>query len=272
MEEKDGEELGSIFGSIISSFDKGEENFAGLAAGNDETMEAGKSDISSDSESGVAFEDTISEVTEIQAAEANGSTEKAADSENVSGKAFSTENKDADEVKPFRPKKMSAKEAMSGKKKPQALNKQLILYLIVGVTVFAVMFAVIIFPFLTKKRDKGVNEKPIASENHVTDYSKLVESYGKEKIQSEEYPSQERQTKEADEKILASLPPVNEKYRPKEEAQIQSVYYSSGSSYSYEVPDTRSDSLQSKTINDRAVCYRRRHKIPVPYLQGQRAG
>lgn len=249
MEEKDGEELGSIFGSIISSFDKGEENFAGLAAGNDETMEAGKSDISSDSESGVAFEDTISEVTEIQAAEANGSTEKAADSENVSGKAFSTENKDADEVKPFRPKKMSAKEAMSGKKKPQALNKQLILYLIVGVTVFAVMFAVIIFPFLTKKRDKGVNEKPIASENHVTDYSKLVESYGKEKIQSEEYPSQERQTKEADEKILASLPPVNEKYRPKEEAQIQSVYYSSGSSYSYEVPDTRSDSLQSKTIN-----------------------
>lgn len=249
MEEKDGEELGSIFGSIISSFDKGEENFAGLAAGNDETMEAGIPDASSDSESGLAFEDTISEATEIQAAEANDSTEKAADSENVSGKAFSTENKDADEVKPFRQKKMSAKEAMSGKKKPQALNKQLILCLIVGVTVFAVMFAVIIFPFLTKKRDKGVNEKPIASENPVTDYSKFVESYGKGKIQSEEYPSQERQAKEADEEILASLPPVSEKYRSKEEAQTQPVYYSSGSSYSYEVPDTRSDSLQSKTIN-----------------------
>lgn len=249
MEEKDGEELGSIFGSIISSFDKGEENFAGLAAGNDETMEAGIPDASSDSESGLAFEDTISEATEIQAAEANDSTEKAADSENVSGKAFSTENKDADEVKPFRQKKMSAKEAMSGKKKPQALNKQLILCLIVGVTVFAVMFAVIIFPFLTKKRDKGVNEKPIASENPVTDYSKFVESYGKGKIQSEEYPSQERQAKEAGEEILASLPPVSEKYRSKEEAQTQPVYYSSGSSYSYEVPDTRSDSLQSKTIN-----------------------
>lgn len=245
MEEKEGEELGSIFGSIISSFDNGEENFAG----NDETMEAGDSDISSDSESGLAFEDTISEATEIQAAEANGTTEKTASSENVSDKAFSTENKDADEVKPFRPKKMSAKEAMSGKKKPQALNKQLILCLIVGVTVFAVMFAVIIFPFFTKKRDKGVNEKPIASENPVTDYSKFVESYGKGKIQSEEYPSQERQAKEADEEILASLPPVSEKYRSKEEAQTQPVYYSSGSSYSYEVPDTRSDSLQSKTIN-----------------------
>lgn len=249
MEEKDGEELGSIFGSIISSFDKGEENFAGLATGNDETMEAGIPDASSDSESGLDFEDTISEAMEIQAAEANDSMEKAADSENVSGKAFSTENKDADEVKPFCPKKMSAKEAMSGKKKPQALNKQLILCLIVGVTVFAVMFAVIIFPFLTKKRDKGVNEKPIASENPVTDYSKLVESYGKGKIQSEEYPSQERQAKEADEEILASLPPVSEKYRSKEETQTQPVYYSSGSSYSYEVPDTRSDSLQSKTIN-----------------------
>ena len=249
MDEKDGEELGSIFGSSMSPFDKSGENFASLAAGNGEIMEAEIPDTSSNSESGVVFEDTISEATEIQAAEPNDSTEKTADLENVSGKVFSTENKDADEVKPFHPKKMSAKEAMSGKKKPQALNKQLILCLIVGVAVFAVIFAVIIFPFITKKRDRAASEKPIASENYVTDYSKLVESYGKEKIQSEEYPSQEGQVKESDEEVLASLPPVNEKYRPKEGAQTQSVYYASGPSYSYEIPDTRSDSLQSKTIN-----------------------
>lgn len=247
--EEDGEKIGSIFDSSMSSFDKGEENLASLAAGNDEIMEAEIPDTLSDNESGQVFEDTISEAAEIQAAGQDDGTERSGDSGNAFGEAFSTEDKDADEVKPFRPKKMSAKEAMSGKKKPQALNKQLILCLIVGVAVFAVVFAVIIFPFFTKKRDKVAGEKPIASENQVTDYSKLVESYGKEKNQPEEYLGQERQAKQSDEEVLDSLPPVNEKYRPKEETWTQPVYYASGSSYSYEVPDTRSDSLQSKTIN-----------------------
>ncbi len=243
-------EFGSVFDSIMSSSDKSVEDLASLATGNGGIMEVEFPDTSSDSESGEVFEDTISESMKIQATEQNHSTEKTVDSGNASGETFSTENKDADEIKPFHSKKMSAKEAMSGKKKPQVLNKQFILYLIAGIAVFVVIFAVIIFPFLTKKRDKSMNNKPVASENQVTDYSKLVESYGKGKNKfDQKTETEENVSKKSDEEVLDSLPPVNEKYKPKEERQAQPVYYASGSSYSYEVPDTRSDSLQSKTIN-----------------------
>ena len=253
MDEKDNESgaVGSIFGSIMSASDKSAEDFANLGTETIGTMETEIPDTSFTPEIGHVFEDTISGgFAETATPERNDSDGNPEVSENGEGKAFSTEEKDAGEVKPFCPKKMSAKDAMSGKKRPQSLNKQLILYCIVGITAFAIVFAVIIFPLFTKKRDKTVSEKPVASEHQVTDYSKLVDSYGNGKSNPDEMPeSKGRILQKSDEEIIDSLPPVNEKYRPKDEKQIQPVYYASGTSYSYEVPDTRSDSLQSKTIN-----------------------
>ncbi len=263
----EGEELGSVFGSIMDSSDKGEEDLAALALGNGGIMEVEVPDTSYEARVAETFEDTISENAEGNLiktqnerndgkTDGQGTKESDTDSHKTQNQkpeeAFSTEEKNADEVKPFVPKKMSAKEAMSGKKKPQVLNKQLILYLIVGISAFSIIFAVIVFPLLTKKREKAANEKPIASENLVTDYSKLVESYGKKRSGNEADGNSKEEAKEAkksDEEVLDGLPPVNEKYRPKEEKQSQLAYYASTPAYSYEVPDTRSDSLQSKTIN-----------------------
>lgn len=260
--EDNGEELGTVFGSILgssdiggktceASFERVSEDLASLAAGNGGIMEVEVSDTSQDADGeGAVFEDTISGTEETQVPEHNGGPGDIEEAERDSGGAFSTDNKDADEVKPFRAKKMSAEEAMNGKKKPQVLNKQLILCLIVGAAAFAVIFAVIIFPLLTKGHDKATNEKPVASENQVTDYSKLVESYGKEKETPFQNPrAEEKNPEKSDEEVIDALPPVNEKYRQKEEKQSQPVYYAQGPSYSYEIPDTRSDSLQSKTIN-----------------------
>ncbi|MBQ8680094.1 MAG: TrbI/VirB10 family protein [Treponema sp.] len=253
MDEKDNGsgELGSVFGSILNATDKSAEDLASLAAGNGGIAEVEIQDTAPDSGSGLSFEDTISgEASVSPRTDWDDGTGNPAAPENGAGGAFSTEKKNADEVKPFQPKKMSARDAMSGKKTPQTLNKQLILYCIVGIAAFAVIFAVIIFPFLTKKRVKSASERPVASENQVTDYSKLVESYGKGKSDLDEEPEpKEKIPQKNDDEIMDSLPPVNEKYRPKDEQQSQPVYYASGSSYSYEIPDTRSDSLQSKTIN-----------------------
>lgn len=253
MDEKDNGsgELGSVFGSILDATDKSAEDLASLAAGNGGIVEIEIPDTALDNGNGLAFEDTISgEALVSPRTDWNDGTGNPVAPENGAGGAFSTEGKNVDEVKPFQPKKMSARDAMSGKKTPQTLNKQLILYCIVGIAAFAVIFAVIIFPFLTKKRVKSASERPVASENQVTDYSKLVESYGKGKSDLDENPEpKEKIPQKTDEEIMDSLPPVNEKYRPKDERQTQPVYYASGSSYSYEIPDTRSDSLQSKTIN-----------------------
>lgn len=207
MDEKDNGsgELGSVFGSILDATDKSAEDLASLAAGNGGIVEIEIPDTAPDNGNGLAFEDTISgDISDSSQTERNDGTGIPAASEVCAGGAFSTEEKNADEVKPFQPKKMSARDAMSRKKTPQTLNKQLILYCIVGIAAFAV----IIFPFLTKKRVKSASERPVASEIQVTDYSKLVESYGKGKSDLDEKPEpKEKIPQKTDEEIMNSLPP-----------------------------------------------------------------
>ena len=70
--------------------------------------------------------------------------------------SFSTAKTNEDEIKPFDSQKMSATDAMdtNGNKKPPVLNKQFILYCIIGVFAFLIIFALFIFPEITKKREK----------------------------------------------------------------------------------------------------------------------
>ena len=166
--------------------------------------------------------------------------------------SFSTVNKNEDEIKPF-DQKMSAMDAMdsNGNKKPPVLNKQFILYCIIGVFAFLIIFALFVFPEITKKREKAKATKPVATENVVTDYSKLVgekENSGNfdENFNNKSQP-QNTNPKTEDE-IIDNFPPVNDKYTYKEQTQ-QNTYYGGGTASTYEVPDTRTDALQSKSID-----------------------
>ena len=159
--------------------------------------------------------------------------------------SFSTKKTNEDEIKPFDSQKMSATDAMdtNGNKKPPVLNKQFILYCITGVFAFLIIFALFIFPEITKKREKNKATKPVATENAVTDYSMLVEPKDSF-IPSEEVEEEPKTEKE----VIDNLPPVNERYTYKEPPQ-PNTYYSGGTASTYEVPDTRTDALQSKSIN-----------------------
>ena len=161
---------------------------------------------------------------------------------------FTTVNANEDEVKAFDFQKMSATDAMdrNGNKKPPVLNKQFILYCIGGIFIFIVVFALFVFPEITKRREKNNVSKPIPTENSVTDYSMLVDKKNKgQSSTSSDYGNE----KETNDEILENLPPVvNEKYSYKEKPQ-NNTYYSETSTSTYEVPDTREDALQSKSIN-----------------------
>ena len=161
-------------------------------------------------------------------------------------KAFTTVNKNEDDIKPFDPQKMSAKDAMgmNGNKKPPVLNKQYILYCLVGILAFLVIFALFIFPEITKSHEKNKVSKPVATENTVPDYSSLV---GKSDAPNEPV-NEVNQKTESEEDIIANLPPVNGKYTYKEPVE-QNVNYGGGTVSTYEVPNTRKDALQAKTIN-----------------------
>lgn len=164
------------------------------------------------------------------------------------GESFSTLNKNEDEIKPFDAQKMSALDAMdrNGNKKPPVLNKQFILYCSVGVFTFLVIFALFIFPEITKKREKNKITKPVPTENTVPDYSMLVGE--KNKNNSGTKDETQNQKPQTTDEIIDNLPPVNDKYTYKEQPQ-QNVYYGGGTASTYEVPDTRTDALQSKSIN-----------------------
>ena len=161
---------------------------------------------------------------------------------------FTTVNANEDEVKAFDFQKMSATDAMdrNGNKKPPVLNKQFILYCIGGIFIFIVVFALFVFPEITKRREKNNVSKPIPTENSVTDYSMLVDKKNKgQSSTSSDYGNE----KETNDEILENLPPVvNEKYSYKEKPQ-NNTYYSETCTSTYEVPDTREDALQSKSIN-----------------------
>lgn len=163
--------------------------------------------------------------------------------------SFSTVNKNEDEIKPF-DQKMSATDAMdtNSNKKPPVLNKQFILYCIIGVFALLVIFALFIFPEITKKREKNKVLKPVATQNAVTDYSALVEAKEKPVNSGDEKVANQNPKPKTENEIIDNLPPVNDKYTYKEQPQ-QNTYYGVGTASTYEVPDTRTDALQSKSIS-----------------------
>ncbi len=160
--------------------------------------------------------------------------------------SFTTENHNEGEIKSFS-EKIAAKEVMSGENdtsKPPVLNKNFILYVIVGVLAFVLIFAMVIFPAITAKREKEKNTKPVAQKSLETDYSLMATntpntpaSPTKQDDVREEKPVERNED---------GLPKVSmdNKYTYKEQP---ATVVSNGTVK--ERPDTSEDSLQSKSIS-----------------------
>lgn len=257
------ENTGSIFDAIDAAQANSDEELNGFSLQNSELSNVGEIEVEDslqDNEQPVFSDDLNSEPDfsadnvkpfENSQSEPEGESESHAEGQ---GETFSTVIKNEDEIKPFDSQKMSALDAMdrNGNKKPPVLNKQFILYCIIGVFAFLAIFALFIFPEITKKREKNKSTKPVATENVVTDYSMLVdEKEYSNNITSGEGPKNQpdiNSKSKTNDEIIDNLPPVNDKYTYKEQPQ-QNVYYGGGTASTYEVPDTRTDALQAKAIN-----------------------
>lgn len=257
------ENTGSIFDAIDAAQANSDEELNGFSLQNSELSNVGEIEVEDslqDNEQPVFSDDLNSEPDfsadnvkpfENSQSEPEGESESHAEGQ---GETFSTVIKNEDEIKPFDSQKMSALDAMdrNGNKKPPVLNKQFIFYCIIGVFAFLAIFALFIFPEITKKREKNKSTKPVATENVVTDYSMLVdEKEYSNNITSGEGPKNQpdiNSKSKTNDEIIDNLPPVNDKYTYKEQPQ-QNVYYGGGTASTYEVPDTRTDALQAKAIN-----------------------
>lgn len=248
------ENTGSIFDAIDAAQANSDEELSELLVQNTGFSNVGEVEVEDTSEESLqpVFTDDLNSESAPSAEDVkpfeSSQTEPQAKAESQT-ESFSTVNKNEDEIKPF-DQKMSATDAMdtNGNKKPPVLNKQFILYCIIGVFVLLVIFALFIFPEITKKREKNKSTKPVATENAVTDYSMLVgEKDYSSNFENEKGANQNSKPKAEDE-IIDNLPPVNDKYTYKEQPQ-QNTYYGGGTASTYEVPDTRTDALQSKSIS-----------------------
>ncbi|WP_288748602.1 TrbI/VirB10 family protein [uncultured Treponema sp.] len=247
------ENTGSIFDAIDAAQANSDDELSELASQNTGFSNVGEIEVEDTSDENAqnaqpVFTDDLNSEPAPAAEDVKPfETSQSESSEGTDGQSesFSTAKTNEDEIKPFDSQKMSATDAMdtNGNKKPPVLNKQFILYCITGVFAFLIIFALFIFPEITKKREKNKATKPVATENAVTDYSMLVEPKDSF-IPSEEVEEEPKTEKE----VIDNLPPVNEKYTYKEPPQ-SNTYYSGGTASTYEVPDTRKDALQSKSIN-----------------------
>ena len=248
------ETTGSIFDAIDAAQANSDEELSELAMQNTGFSNVGEIEVEDTSEENVqpVFKDDLNsepapsaeDVKPFESSQTESQVPQLEPEAQTEGQteSYSTINKNEDEIKPF-DQKMSATDAMdsNGNKKPPVLNKQFILYCIAGIFVFLVIFALFIFPEITKKREKNKASKPVATENVVKDYSMFV---GEETVKQ---PDRNPEPKTEDE-VIDSLPPVNDKYTYKESAR-QNTYYEGGNASTYEVPDTRTDALQSMSIN-----------------------
>lgn len=255
------ENTGSIFDAIDAAQSNTDEELSGLSMQNSAFSDVGEIEVEDTSEEDAqpVFSDdlnsepvpTADDVKPFESSQIEPQTKTEEEIE-VHSEGFSTVNKNEDEIKPF-DKKMSATDAMdTNGKKPPVLNKQFILYCIIGVFAFLIIFALFIFPEITKKRERDKSTKPVATENAVTDYSMLVgeKDYSGNSVEGSGTGNQTKRNAnpKTEDEIIDNLPPVNDKYTYKEQPQ-QNTYYASGTTSTYEVPDTRTDALQSKSIN-----------------------
>ena len=171
---EDDEVKGSIFDAIDAVGDSSDEEFSETSGQDGSFSDAGEmvTDDVSDFSDGLETE-PVSEGEGTKPSESSYAAFESNEKEGLHNYSTAV-NETEEEIKPFQ--KMSAKTAMdnNGSRKPPVLNKKFILYCIIGVFSFIVIFALFIFPEVSKVRKKNNDSRNVAMENSVTDYSKLV--------------------------------------------------------------------------------------------------
>lgn len=240
--------IGSIFDSIDSASPESsdfEDSDAGTEKPEFQEVEISVPDDAGGNPDSSEKETIQNDLDNVESSESKGVNPAQEDS-------FSTVNVKEDEVKPF-DEKSAAKDVMKATggefSKPPVLNKNLILYIIIGIFAFVVIFAMFIFPAITAKREKAKNSKPVASAvQSGKDYEALAKRSARNPENNAEPQKENDETPRNDD----GLPEVtlNPKYTPKEQPQYQSTSSQvMGGGYVKERPDTSEDSLQTKTIN-----------------------
>jgi type IV secretion system protein VirB10 len=163
-------------------------------------------------------------------------------------KELTTEQDEKETLQPYEKKETPGSVIKSSK--PSVLNRQLILYVIGGVTISALIFATFILPILqsnSKKAEQKKKQAPTAVSPG--DYYALVPRSDARTLQKgdggdDTSPSEDAKFwEEDDDEIIDNLPPVDERFQ----APIRQTGASSGGGYVR--PDTRNDRLHGKQIN-----------------------
>jgi type IV secretion system protein VirB10 len=143
------------------------------------------------------------------------------------------------EQKPFSPSKTPVSAVLT--QGPRKLNKQRILYMLVGLFAVFIILTTFVSPLLAKKKQSKVKKPDAASSTLPFDYSTLVQKRAADQfIRPEEF--------ENDDEVFDTLPPVHPEFQykePKEETPVPVVAGNGGTSAR---PDTKGDSLQGKRI------------------------
>ena len=173
------------------------------------------------------------------------STSKEEKTENVSG------GKTEDKAKDLKfESKISAGEAdHAPKSKPKVLNKK---FLLSSIIITLGLTLVITFLMPSKKKNSKKNEKPVAERHTSTDYASLASRPPEEQQNYYQDVSAAPEPKdEKDDEIPPLIPPKDEKLP----YNANTVNYNTGKgggaggSSGIEIPDTRNDSLQGKSIS-----------------------
>lgn len=153
---------------------------------------------------------------------------------------------DEEEDKRFRPKVSSEEADVHPGGKPRVLNKKFLL-----AAVICVLGGIMLFTFVmpAKKEKAKKAEKPVAETHESTDYASIA---NRQSLPEEHEAQAERHYGNAAEKQAETeIPPVVPDSKPVYNAQ--NIKYNTGKgvggSSSVEIPDTRNDSLQGKSIS-----------------------
>jgi type IV secretion system protein VirB10 len=185
--------------------------------------------------------------------EENGAAEEGeAGGESSAEETLTTEPDDEETPQPYDKKKSPG--AVIKSSKPSVLNRQLILYIVGGVAIFSLIFATFVLPILqsgSSKKDRKQKQTPAAVSPG--DYYSLVPRSDAKNITGGDAPEPDNPEsrfweEETDDEILETLPPIDERYRNRNQTQAVRSGSSSGGEGGRARPDTRDDRLQAKTI------------------------
>jgi type IV secretion system protein VirB10 len=149
-----------------------------------------------------------------------------------------------DNSEPYTPPDKVSPNSVMGKMKPLKLNRQLILFTILGFFCVSFLFVTFIMPALQQKKITEAAQKKKLEQSNLTDYS----LFAQQKKSSNDYDSYNYSEDTGLHDVVIPEPFEYYQQQPYVQQQQQQTF-SSGSGGSSQYPDTRNDRLQGKSIS-----------------------